>query len=105
MAAEDVVVNLEPGLAEKIMDMLGVRSAAMSAARKIASIAQGTAPHDSGDYAAGISAEETPHGARVVASDPKSAFIEFGVPGRNQPARWILRNAAVSAGLKFTKRS
>ena len=105
MAAEDVVVNLDPSLADKLMNMFEVKSAAMDAARKVASIAQGNAPHESGDYAGGIVAEETPHGARVVASDPKSAFIEFGVPGRNQPARWILRNAAVAAGLKFTKRS
>ena len=105
MAAEDVVVNIEPGLAEKLMDLLEVKSAAMEAALKVAAIAQGSAPHESGDYAAGIEAQETPHGARVIASDPKSAFVEFGVPGHNQPARWILRNAAVAAGLKFTKRS
>jgi len=87
------------------MDMAEVKSAAMDAARKVAAIAQSNAPRESGDYAGGIEVQETPHGARVFASDPKSAFIEFGVPGRNQPARWILRNAAIAAGLKFTKRS
>jgi len=46
---------------------------------------------------------KTPHGARVIASDNKSSWIEFGIPSQNQPPQFILRRAVDSLGLKFKK--
>ena len=102
--ADDVTVDLVPDLDEKVRHLPEVKTASMEQARKVAQIARENAPRESGTYADGIVVQETKGGARVFASDQKSAWIEFGVPGRNQPARWILRRAAESAGLKFVKR-
>ncbi len=82
-----------------------LKEAALSAADKIASIARANGPVGaSHDYVDGIDVEETKTGARVVASAPVSAFVEFGVPTYGQPARFNLRQAVVTAGYKFTKR-
>jgi len=80
-----------------------VKRSCLEAAEAAANEARSIAPIDSGNYAASITAEKTDTGARVVASDPISAIIEFGAPGRNLPARWILRTGATLAGLKFKK--
>ena len=102
--ADDVTVDLVPDLDEKVGHLPEVKTASMETARKVAQIARENAPRETGAYADGILVQETKSGARVFASDPKSAWIEFGVPGRNQPARWVLRRAAEAAGLKFVKR-
>jgi hypothetical protein len=75
----------------------------MQAAEQVAGIARSTAPVATGLYASSIEVQKTKTGARVFAADQKSAWIEFGVPGRNQPARFVLRNAAEAAGLSFKK--
>lgn len=73
------------------------------AAEKIADIARDTAPVVSGDYKAGIIVQDTRRGARVFASDYKSAWVEFGVPSKGEPAQFNLRRAAEAAGFKFKK--
>lgn len=80
-----------------------VHSRAFVVAAAIAEVAAGTAPVQTGAYKAGIGAEETKRGARVIAKDPKSAWIEFGEPGINVPAKFNLRNAAVALGYDFIK--
>lgn len=100
----DVKIDLDPDLDYKVGKMPVVKTASMDTARKIAALARSRAPKETGRYADGIVVQETKRGARVFASDQKSSWIEFGVPSRNQPARWVLRSAAESLGLKFTKR-
>lgn len=103
--ADDIRIELNPDLEDQVHHLPEVTSAAMEMARMVAAVARGDAPKDTGTYASGITVQETKSGgARVFASDQKSAWIEFGVPGRNQPARWVLRRAAEACGLKFTKR-
>jgi hypothetical protein len=80
-----------------------IASSAEAAAEQIAEIARSSAPHESGDYAAGIVVQKTKTGARVFASDYKSAWIEFGVPSQGKPARFNLRRAVEAAGFRFKK--
>lgn len=91
----------------RVAKLAAVHQAAHDAAEKIAETARGTAPEVSGDYKNGIivqdfgSPSSRKAGARVLASDFKSAWIEFGVPERGIPATFNLRNAVDSAGFKF----
>lgn len=103
--AEDVHIDIDDDIDEKVADIPEVKETAFDVAERVAEIARTTAPVLSGDYAAGIEAQKTKKGARVFASDFKSAWIEFGVPSRGIPATWNLRNAARAAGLKFRKKS
>ena len=96
-------VHYNEAFSARIAHMARVRDACLEVAEDAAEYAREIAPYDTGDYVAGITAEKTEAGARVIASDPISAIIEFGAPGRNLPARWILRTAASMAGLKFKK--
>ena len=73
-------------------------------AEMIASAARADAPVVSGAYAAGISAMKTPHGARVIASDNKSSWIEFGIPSQGRAATFNLRRAAFDGGAKSSSR-
>jgi hypothetical protein len=99
------LVELDPDLDEKVAKLKAPRAKALAIAESIAERARETAPKGTtGDYEAGIVVQETKFGARVVATDPKSAIEEFGAPRANQPGRFILRNAAASLGLKFKKR-
>lgn len=100
---DDVVVDIDNDIDVKIHTVPEVKSASHEAVDKIASIARDTAPVRDGDYKAGIVTQETKFGWRVLATDQKSAWIEFGIPSHNQPAQFILRRSAVSAGYKFSK--
>jgi len=100
---EQESVDLDPDLDAKLADMIAKGDKPLEIAEMIASAARADAPVVSGLYAAGISAMKTPHGARVVASDNKSSWIEFGIPSQNQPPQFILRRAVDSLGLKFSK--
>lgn len=92
-------LELIPDLMQKVGEMEAVKAAAMEAAKEIAATAQATAPvGPTGRYKAGIRAEATAHGARVFASAPESAWVEFGVPHYGIPARWNLRRAAAARG-------
>ena len=96
----DIVDDIEVKVAaEKFLE-----ESALEVAERVAAIARENAPQLSGDYASGIGAQEFRGGARVFASDYKSAWIEFGVPSRGKPAHWVLRRAAEAAGLKFRKK-
>lgn len=99
--AEDYYLDLVPDLDRKVAELAEVKAVALPIAEKIADRARSTAPHESGDYEASIQAEATPGGARVFASDYKAAWIEFGVPSQGVPAKFNIRSAAESLGLKF----
>lgn len=102
----DLHISIDDDIDEKVLQVPEVKETAFDVAQKVASIAKDTAPRgDTGDYADGITVQKTKTGARVFASDYKSAWVEFGVPNRNIPAKFNLRNAAKSAGLKFRKKS
>ena len=100
---EQESVDLDPDLDEKLNKMIAEGGKPLEIAEAIASAARADAPVVSGAYRDGISAMKTPHGARVVASDNKSSWIEFGIPSRNVPPQFILRRAVDSLGLKFKK--
>lgn len=97
-------LHLNSTLEQDVEKMPELHISALEAARDIAAIAVATAPRVDGDYVAGIGVQETKAGARVFASDEKSAFVEFGIPSRGVPAQFILRRAAEAAGYKFKKR-
>ena len=97
-------ISLDPDLDEKVKDLIAKGEKPLEIAEAIAAAARADAPVVTGAYAAGISAHKTPHGARVIASDNKSSWIEFGIPSQNQPPQFILRRAVDSLGLKFSKR-
>jgi hypothetical protein len=98
-----LTVKIDGDVDERVSKMPEVLETVQEAAHKVAEIAKGSAPVLSGDYAASITVQKTKSGWRVFAADYKSAWIEFGVPSHGEPARYILRNAATRAGLKFTK--
>lgn len=97
-------IKLDPDLNNKIVHLPEIETAALAIAEKIADAARANAPVDSGRYSAGISVQKTKTGARVFASDQKSAWIEFGIPSQGKPAQFILRKAAQASGFKFKKR-
>jgi len=101
---DDFDLELIPDLDIEIAKLVDKSDTAVDACNKIADAARSLAPSDSGDYRAGIKVERFKGGARVVATARHSAFIEFGVPGRNQPAQFVLRRAVDSVGLRFKKR-
>ena len=100
---EQESVDLDPDLDEKLNKMIAEGGKPLEIAEAIASAARADAPVVEGLYRDGISAKKTPHGARVIASDNKSSWIEFGIPSQNQPPQFILRRAVDSLGLKFWK--
>lgn len=102
--AEEFTVHIDDDLDAKVEDAEGLKDAALQMAERIADIARSTAPVLSGAYAAGIDVQETKYGARVYSSDPKSAWIEFGVPSQGKPAHFNLRRAVDAAGYKFRKK-
>lgn len=102
----DIHIHLIPDLDQQVRRLPEVKKTTRDAAEAVADIARSMAPFETGNYEAGIVVQDTPGGgARVLASDQKSAWIEFGVPSRGIPARFILRRAVEAAGLKFKKRS
>ena len=107
---EQESINLDLDLDDKVNKMIAEGDKPLEVAEKIAAAARANAPvgnpatdPNSGKYAAGISAMRTPHGARVVASDNKSSWVEFGIPSQNQPAQFNLRRAVDATGYKFKK--
>jgi len=96
-------INLTSTVEKDVCDLVAKTDTPMQMAEKVASAARASAPVVTGAYLAGIVVQKTPGGARVFASDPKSAFVEFGVPNRGQPAQFVLRHAADAVGLTFKK--
>jgi hypothetical protein len=107
MASEfpDFKIELVSDIEDVVTKQVVKSKKPMDVANAIRDVAISTAPRDTGSYADHIIVEETPKGARVYASDQKSAWIEFGIPNRGIPGLFILRRAADSLGLTFTKRS
>ncbi|NNC10694.1 hypothetical protein HII28_02175 [Planctomonas sp. JC2975] len=105
MADDDIRFEPAEGLDDKVLELPLVGASAEEIANRIAEVARDSAPEETGEYAAGITVQKTKTGARVFASDFKSAWLEFGVPSRGVPARFILRRAVEAAGYKFKKRS
>jgi len=99
----EITVSVDPDLERNLLVHVDVKEAAMEAANKIAERARSLAPVVTGQYAAGIVTQETPHGARVLASDQKSHWVEFGIPSHGQAAQFVLRRAVELAGFKFHK--
>lgn len=96
----DLVGNLD----ELIAKLPEVKTSSRDAAQAIASAARSIAPVDEGNYVEGVVTQDTPSGTRVLATDQKSAWIEFGIPSRGIPARFVLRRAVEAVGLSFKKR-
>lgn len=102
---DDFRIDIDGDVDEKVADLSDVKMSAHDSAEKIADVARSTAPvGETGDYRDQIMVQDTKSGARVLASAPESAFVEFGVPSQGQPAQFNLRKAAVTAGFKFKKR-
>ncbi len=76
---------------------------AFEVAEQLADMAKTLAHVVTGAYAAGITAQRTPRGARVYAGDFTSAWNEFGVPAHGIPGQFVLRRAADALGLTFRK--
>ncbi len=100
---EQETIILDPDLDAKVAELIGQLGAALPVAEKVAEVARALAPVESGLYRDGIKAERTGRGARVIASDEKSSWVEFGIPSHNQPAQFVLRRAVDACGLKFVK--
>lgn len=104
MANEEIIkFTPNPELEKLLHTHPSVSEATDAAAEAIAERARELAPVDSGAYRDSIVAQKpSPKGvARVAATDPKAAWIEFG--NSHEPARFVLRNAVSGLGLKFKK--
>lgn len=97
-------LNIRNGLDADVLNVVVAGDTALVMAGKIAALAKAIAPVDTGRYRDGIKFEKTMLGARVIATDNKSTWIEFGIPSRNQEAHFVLRRAAEAVGLKFVRR-
>lgn len=93
-------------LNKKVAMMPTVGEAMLLKAEEAAEVAKKLAPVDTGAYRDGIEASaeniEGMRGARVKATDWKSALVEFGTA--LWPAHATLRRAAESVGLKVVAR-
>ena len=97
-------LHIREGLDQDALMLVVAGDTALQMAEKVRDLAKAMAPVDTGQYRDGIQAQKTALGARVIATDQKSAWIEFGIPSRNHEAQFILRRAADAVGLKFIRR-
>ena len=97
-------IMLAKGLDADVLNVVAKGDTCLEMAEKVAVLCRAIAPVDTGRYRDGIKAEKTFGGARVIATDQKSAWIEFGIPSRGHEAQFILRRAAEAVGLKFVRR-
>jgi hypothetical protein len=102
--SEDVSFEPDQDLNENLHRMPEIQTSARTIAAEIAAAAREIAPVVDGNYRDGILIQETRSGWRVLASDQKSSWVEFGIPSRGQPAHFTLRRAVEAAGYKFKKR-
>ena len=108
---DGVNVFLVDDLNYKVHMLPEILTQCLEDAKIIAAQARSTAPvavnpgvGEPGDYRNGIVAERTYAGARVIAQDAKSAWVEFGIPSKNIPPQFILRRAAEYEGFNLVKR-
>lgn len=102
---DDIDVNIVQDLEGKLHKFSVVEAKSLEIAEAIASRARDLAPVDSGAYRDGIVVDK-PNSkgvARVVATDQKSSWVEFGNRDGSQPAQFVMRSAVESLGLKFKK--
>ena len=97
-------IFLRDGLDADVLNVVAKGDTTLVMAEKVAALARAIAPVSTGRYRDGIVAQKTIGGARVLASDQKSTWIEFGIPSRNHEAHFVLRRAAEAVGLKFRRK-
>ena len=97
-------IDIREGLDSDVLMLVVAGDTALQMAEKVRDLAKAIAPVVTGRYRDGIKAEKTTLGARVIATDNKSTWIEFGIPSRNHEAQFVLRRAAEAVGLKFVRR-
>jgi hypothetical protein len=100
----DVEVTLNSNLEKELHQHPAVSSSARASVVAIADRARAMAPVQTGAYRDGIivNAPNAKGVARVVATDQKSTWVEFGTA--SQPGQFIVRSAAESLGFKFVKK-
>ena len=86
-----------PNLSRELEQSADMRSAMVRAAEVAADESRRIAPVDTRQYRDSIRVEVTPDGARVVADDEASVYIEFGT--EDTPTFAPLRRGAEAAGL------
>lgn len=98
-----IIFTPNPDLEKELPKLPGVIKSAEDVADAIAQRARDTAPVQTGAFRDSIIAQKVNSKgvARVISTDPKGSFIEFGTS--IEPARFIFRNAVESLGLKFKK--
>lgn len=102
---EQETITLRDDLQGAVERQIALGVGPMAIAQEIADKARELAPVETGRYREGIIAARTQYGARVVAEDEKSSWIEFGRPNHNVNGQFILRRAVDALGLKFVRRS
>jgi hypothetical protein len=106
--AEQIKLDLVPDIIEIIESLPTVEDKVKAAAEEIAGRARSLVHNDSGAYSESIRVEKTNRSKsglwRVIASDPKAFFVEFGGPARGIPAQYVMRRAAESLGLPWQKK-
>lgn len=100
-------VELIPNLESKLHTFPKVVAGTRAAAVAIAERARELAPVDTGAYRDGIIVNPPNEKgvARVLSTDNKSSWIEFGTGAPGHDGKFVIRTAAESLGYKFiTKR-
>lgn len=106
--SEDAVISLDPHLQEKLHTFPTVSTNTQKAAEQIAEMAKDLSMEHylTGRYREGIIVNkptlESRGVARVLATDQKSSWMEFG--NYQHPGYMILRNAVELCGYSFKKK-
>jgi len=115
----DMQVDINPSCDELMRTFPSVDVSVQEAANQIAETARQLAANHrlTGRYAAGIVVQKSNRpksgGYRVLSQDPKSSWMEFGIPGRvdwhgnPKPVKgyFIMRNAVEANGYLFSKKA
>lgn len=96
-------ITLNTDLNATVSRIIAAGKGPMELAQRIADQAKSLAPVDTGAYRDGIIVEKTGAGARVVATDQKSHWVEFGRPNHNVEGQFVLRQAVDALGLVWVK--
>lgn len=104
MAEEIEKIEIKSNLNQELKKFPFVTSKTEGIVMAIAERAREMAPVESGAYRDGIQINRVNDKgvARVVATDQKSSWIEFG--NVHQPGYFVIRSAAESLGLTFSKK-
>jgi len=102
--SDEITFTPNPNLEKDLHTLPSIVASTDEIAEAIAQRARDLAPVETGRYRDGIIAQKaSPKGvARVVATDQKSLWIEFG-NRRGAHAQFVMRNAVESLGLEFKK--